>query len=79
MNQKCSCDNDCFTTKDNLKEKIKLIEECEKCQEIQIKKFTPLKDLLDFNDLTDNYKRCECKKRWLSLNPRWTMRSFLYL
>ena len=63
MNQKCSCDNDCFTTKDNLKEKIKLIEECEKCQEIQIKKFTPLKDLLDFNDLTDNYKRCECKKR----------------
>lgn len=67
MTQECSCNNDCFTTKDNLDEKIKLINECEKCSDIQIKKFTPLKDLPNLNKINDNYKRCECNKRPINI------------
>ena len=48
-------------------EKIKSLKECEKCQDIQIKKFSPLKDLVDFETLTGEYMRCECGKRPLDI------------
>ena len=54
-------------TKENLAEKIKSIEECEKCQDIQIKKFSPLKDLVNLDEIDDDYCRCECKKRPLDV------------
>ena len=50
-----------------LDEKIKSLEECEKCRDVQIKKFTPLKELIDFKTLTGDYKRCECGKRPLDI------------
>ena len=53
--------------KENLDEKIKSLQECENCRDVQIKKFSPLKDLIDFDDLTSDYKRCECGKRPLDI------------
>ena len=67
MIRKCSCEKDCYTTFENLSEKIENMHECENCKDIQIKKFTPLKDLIDFNELTGDYKRCECSKRPLDI------------
>ena len=48
-------------------EKIKSLEECEKCRDVQIKKFSPLKDLIDFEILDGEYMRCECGKRPLDI------------
>lgn len=53
--------------KENLEEKVKSIEECEKCRDVQIKKFSPLKDLIDFDCLESDYMRCECGKRPLDI------------
>lgn len=51
----------------DLDEKIKSLNECEKCRDIQIKKFSPLKDMIDFDELDGNYMRCECLKRPLDI------------
>ena len=67
MTRKCSCEKNCYTTFENLGEKIENLHECEKCEDIQIKKFSPLKELVDFNELTEDYKRCECGKRPLDI------------
>ncbi|MDO5810142.1 MAG: methyltransferase [Methanobrevibacter sp.] len=48
-------------------EKINALEPCEKCSDVQIKKFSPLKDLIDLNTLTADYMRCECGKRPLDI------------
>jgi hypothetical protein len=48
-------------------EKIKSLEACEKCRDVQIKKFSPLKDLIDFEILDGEYMRCECGKRPLDI------------
>ena len=51
----------------NLDEKMNALNECENCQDVQIKKFSPLKDLIDFDDLTGDYMRCSCGKRPLDI------------
>ena len=51
----------------DINEKIKSLEECEKCSDVQIKKFSPLKDLIDFGVLDGEYMRCECGKRPLDI------------
>lgn len=51
----------------NLDDKIDSLYECEKCMDVQIKKFTPLKDLIDFGELDGEYMRCECQKRPLDI------------
>lgn len=51
----------------DLDEKIKSLKECENCQDVQIKKFSPLKDLIDFNELDGQYMKCECGKRPLDI------------
>ena len=63
MTRKCSCGKNCYTTFENLDQKIENLQECEKCKDIQIKKFSPLKDLIDFNELTGDYMKCSCGKR----------------
>ncbi len=63
MSTKCNCEKNCITTKNNLSHKIKMLQECEKCKDIQIKKFTPLKEQIDLTKLNSEYKRCECRKR----------------
>lgn len=50
-----------------IEEKIKSLNECEKCQDVQIKKFSPLKDLIDFEVLDGDYMKCECGKRPLDI------------
>ena len=67
MIRKCSCEKNCYTTFENLDEKIENLYECENCKDIQIKKFSPLKDMIDFNELTRDYKRCVCGKRPLDI------------
>lgn len=54
-------------TKDNLDEKIESIRECGNCQDVQVKKFSPLKDLIDLDELNGDYKRCTCGKRPLDI------------
>ena len=51
----------------DLDERINSLNECEKCQDIQIKKFSPLKELIDFNEIDGNYMKCECGKRPLDI------------
>ncbi|MDO5859969.1 SAM-dependent methyltransferase [Methanobrevibacter sp.] len=50
-------------SKENLDEMIEDIWECENCQDIQIKKFSPIKDWSGFESVDDNFKRCSCGKR----------------
>lgn len=48
-------------------EKIKSLNECEKCSDVQIKKFSPLRELINFEDYDGEYMRCECGKRPLDI------------
>ncbi len=50
-------------SKNDLDEKIESIRECEQCSDIQIKKFSPIRDYADFKSLNDDFKRCACGKR----------------
>ena len=50
-------------SKNGLDEKIEDIRECGECRDIQIKKFSPIKDYADFENLNDDFKRCSCGKR----------------
>ena len=51
----------------DINEKIKSLEECENCRDVQIKKFSPLRDLIDFDAVDGEYMRCECGKRPLDI------------
>ena len=50
-----------------INDKIKSLKQCDKCQDVQIKKFSPLKDLIDFEILNKDYMKCECGKRPLDV------------
>ncbi|MEE1128495.1 MAG: methyltransferase domain-containing protein [Methanobrevibacter sp.] len=50
-------------SKENLEKRIEDIRECGECRDIQIKKFSPIKDYDDFDKLCDDFKRCGCGKR----------------
>ena len=51
----------------DIDEKINSLNECENCKDIQIKKFSPLKDLINFDDYDADYMRCVCGKRPLDV------------
>lgn len=51
----------------DIDEKIKALNPCESCRDVQIKKFSPLKDLINFEDYDGDYMRCECGKRPLDI------------
>ena len=51
----------------NLDEKIDALNQCEKCRDVQVKKFSPLRDLINFSELDGNYMKCECGKRPLDI------------
>ena len=51
----------------DIDEKIKSLEECENCRDIQIKKFSPITDLDDFEIIDNDYMRCQCRKRPLDI------------
>ncbi|WP_298499310.1 methyltransferase domain-containing protein [uncultured Methanobrevibacter sp.] len=48
-------------------EKINSLHECENCRDVQIKKFSPLRDLINFDDYDGDYMRCSCGKRPLDV------------
>lgn len=47
--------------------KINSLQECENCREVQIKKFSPLRDLINFDEYDGEYMRCSCGKRPLDI------------
>ncbi len=49
--------------KDDVNKMIDSIGECDSCIDIQIKKFSPIKDYENFDALDDDFKRCACGKR----------------
>ena len=51
----------------NLDEKIDALNQCEKCRDVQVKKFSPIRDLINFSELDGNYMKCECGKRPLDI------------
>ena len=51
----------------DIDEKIKSLSECENCVDVQIKKFSPLKELIDFGEYDGEYMRCQCGKRPLDV------------
>lgn len=51
----------------DIDEKIKSLDGCENCHDVQIKKFSPLKDLINFDDYDGDYMRCQCGKRPLDI------------
>lgn len=51
----------------DIDDKIKSLNECENCRDVQIKKFSPLKELIDFDEYDGDYMRCECGKRPLDI------------
>ena len=51
----------------DLDEQIKTLDYCENCRDIQIKKFNPLKELIDFDELDGEYMKCDCGKRPLDI------------
>ena len=51
----------------DLENRINALNQCDKCQDVQIKKFSPLRELIDFNELDGNYMKCECGKRPLDI------------
>jgi len=67
MSEKCGCGNNCITNFENLDEKTGKLYECKNCTDVQIKKFSPLKDQIDFDKLDENYKKCSCGKRPLDI------------
>jgi len=51
----------------DVEEKLNSLTPCENCSDVQIKKFSPLKDLVDFNELNGEYMKCDCGKRPLDI------------
>ena len=49
--------------KDDVNKMIDSIGECDSCIDIQIKKFSPIRDYENFDALDDDFKRCVCGKR----------------
>ncbi|MDL2246321.1 SAM-dependent methyltransferase [Methanobrevibacter sp. OttesenSCG-928-K11] len=67
MNSNNSLDGKNIVDKKNLKDKISNLNICNNCEDISIKKFSPIKNELDLNKLNASYKRCECGKRPLDI------------
>lgn len=51
----------------DIEDRIDSLNECENCRDVQIKKFSPLKDLINFDDYDGDYMRCQCGKRPLDI------------
>ncbi len=51
----------------DLSKKTNELIECEDCVDTSIKKFSPLKEVIDFNELDEGYLRCICGKRPLDI------------
>lgn len=50
-----------------IQEKIDNLHPCENCEDIQIKKFTPIIEYGDYKLIDDDFLRCECGKRPLDI------------
>ena len=51
----------------DIDERIKSLGGCENCVDVQIKKFSPIKDLINFDEYDGEYMRCQCGKRPLDV------------
>lgn len=51
----------------DIDERIESLNECENCVDVQIKKFSPLKELINFDEYEGEYMRCQCGRRPLDV------------
>ncbi len=51
----------------DIDERIESLNECENCVDVQIKKFSPLKELINFDEYDGEYMRCQCGRRPLDV------------
>ena len=51
----------------DINKKIEDLYPCKNCKDIQIKKFSPLKDSINLNLIDKNYMKCQCGKRPLDI------------
>lgn len=52
---------------EKVKDKINNLKPCNECVDIQIKKFSPITEFADYEELNDDYLRCFCEKRPLDV------------
>lgn len=60
---KCNCNENCYLSLKNLNEKKESLKGCPDCENIILKKFKPLSDEIDLNEINYDFKRCSCGKR----------------
>lgn len=51
----------------DFEEKISSLRECENCRDVQIKKFSPISEAIDLDEIDGQYMRCSCGKRPLDI------------
>ncbi len=68
MEIRCKCELGCVKkSSDSLKEIKDIYKPCSKCFQPKLKKFRPLKDQINLEELDENYGICTCGKRHLDL------------
>lgn len=64
----CRCGNNCIKPRTEvLKDFKSLYNPCENCEDVRLKKFTPLARQVDMDLLDANFKKCKCGKRHLDV------------
>lgn len=64
----CKCGNNCIKAKPEILKDYKIFfNSCYHCEDIKLKKFSPLSKQLDINLLDADFKRCKCGKRHLDV------------
>jgi len=51
----------------NIKNDFEKVDNCQKCEKIDLKKFKPLEEQINLNKIDNNFKRCVCGKRHLDI------------
>jgi hypothetical protein len=64
----CKCGNECFISiKTILKNFKEFYAPCDKCEDYELKKFSPLSNQIDLNSLDEYFGKCICGKRHLDV------------
>lgn len=64
----CRCGSSCINSRSEvLKDYKGLFKSCDDCEDIRLKKFSPLAEQMDVDLLDANFKRCKCGKRHLDV------------
>jgi hypothetical protein len=68
MEIKCRCGDQCIKPVSEILDKIELFyKPCSSCKTVNIKKFTPVADQIDLEELDNSFGSCTCGKRHLDI------------